>query len=265
MDREARMIGIRWVGSVALLIGLAVSDAGASAPDCEEVRRFTLENGLEVLLLSDARLPSVALVASIHAGARHDPGGARPGAHLTTTCRSCCCRACSTSATPSGPGCGTGGATYGIHARVDDGNPGGVLLELEGQVAPDEAQAALRRLVEDIRALSATLDERELEEVKRGWRTAFVNSLANDAALARVALWQLRRGRPLHTLKAWPEELSQVSLVRCRHVATRWLNAAQPSIAVTGLPVQLVRGLGLAADVREYYWTDELQERKKAL
>lgn len=113
------------------------------------------------------------------------------------------------------------GATYGIHARVDDGYPGGVLLELEGQVAPDEAQTALRRLVEDIRALSATLDERELEEVKRGWRTAFVNSLASDAALARVALWQLRRGRPLHTLKAWPDELSQVSLERCRDVATR--------------------------------------------
>lgn len=75
------MIGIRWVGSVALLIGLAVSDAGASAPDCEEVRRFTLKNGLEVLLLSDARLPSVALVASIHAGARHDPPGYEGLAH----------------------------------------------------------------------------------------------------------------------------------------------------------------------------------------
>jgi len=51
-----------------------------------------------------------------------------------------------------------------------------------------------------------------------------------------------------------------------RHsVAEKWLNEVQPSIAVAGLSVELARELGLAARALEYYWSDELQEPKKAL
>jgi len=157
------------------------------------------------------------------------------------------------------------GATYGIHSRIEEGYPGGVLLELEGQVAPDGAQGALRRLIEDIRGLSRSLQAPELEEVKRRWRTAFVNSLANDATLARAALWQLRRGRTPEAVKSLPDELSQITLERCREVAAKWLNDAQPSIAIAGLPVKLLRGLGFRTNVRRNYWTDELLEQKKAL
>jgi predicted Zn-dependent peptidase len=139
------------------------------------------------------------------------------------------------------------------------------LLELEGQVAPENAQAALRKLVEDIRSLSETLEERELEEVKRRARNALINSLSNNVGLAEQALVALRRGRPAESIKHLPDEIAQVSLARCRDVARRWLSRARPSIAVAGLPVKLVRGLGLRANVRRLYWTDRLQEPKKGL
>jgi predicted Zn-dependent peptidase len=154
------------------------------------------------------------------------------------------------------------GATYGIHTRVNESFPLRSLLELQGQVAPDKAQAALRKLVEDLHALSETLAERELEEVKRRARNAFINSLSNNVGLAEQALVALRRGRSAASIKQLPDEIAQVSLARCRDVARRWLARARPSIAVAGLPVKLVRGLGLGANVRRLYWTDRLQEPK---
>jgi len=56
-----------------------------------------------------------------------------------------------------------------------------------------------------------------------------------------------------------------VSLEQCREVARRWFTPAQPAVTVAGVPVQLVRGLGMGVSVREMYWTDQLQEQKKAL
>lgn len=155
------------------------------------------------------------------------------------------------------------GATYGIHTQVNRHYPHLTLLELSGQIEPGTAQSAIRQLVHDIRSLSQTLTERELEEVKRRWRNSFINSFSRNDAVAEAALWTLRSGHPPQSLKTFPDELMRISLDRCREVAARWLDGAQPSIAVAGVPVKLVRGLGLGARVREAYWTTELQEHKK--
>jgi predicted Zn-dependent peptidase len=157
------------------------------------------------------------------------------------------------------------GATYAINAHVNDDFPGGTLLEIAGQVAPEKAQHALRTLVSDVRNLHRTLRADELEKVKRRHTNAFINGLTNNIALGSATLAQLRRGRLPEALTRWPLELEDVSVERCRQVAAKWLSRAGPSIAVAGLPVQLVRGLGFRANVRRLYWTDELQSGKKAL
>jgi predicted Zn-dependent peptidase len=157
------------------------------------------------------------------------------------------------------------GATYGIHTRVNESFPSRSLLELQGQVAPDNAQSAVRKLVEDMHGLSETLAERELEEVKRRTRQAFINSLSTNVGIAEQTLVALRRGRPAESIKRLPDEIAQVSLARCRDVARRWLARAKPSIAVAGLPVKLIRGLGLGANVRRLDWSDRVQGPKKAL
>jgi predicted Zn-dependent peptidase len=157
------------------------------------------------------------------------------------------------------------GATYSISAHVNDAFRGGTLLEIAGQVAPEEARHALRTLVSDIRNVHRTLQADELEKVKRRHATAFIDGLASNLALGTAALKQLQRGRSPEALERWPDELRGVSLERCRQVARRWLSRAEPSIAVAGVPVPLVRGLGFRANVRHLYWTDRLQGGKKAL
>jgi predicted Zn-dependent peptidase len=155
------------------------------------------------------------------------------------------------------------GATYGVHTQLNTNYPHLTLLELSGQIEPGTAQDAIRRLVHDIRSLSQTLTQRELEEVKRRWRNGFINSFSSNDAVASTTLWTLRSGHAPQSLKTFPDELMRISLERCREVAARWLDGAQPSIAVAGVPVKLVRGLGLNARVREAYWTTDLQEHKK--
>src|SRR3954463_16212853 len=55
--------------------------AAARSPSCEQVERYTLKNGLEVVLRPDHELPNVALVSSVHAGFRNDPQGYEGLAH----------------------------------------------------------------------------------------------------------------------------------------------------------------------------------------
>jgi predicted Zn-dependent peptidase len=156
------------------------------------------------------------------------------------------------------------GATYGIHTSLNHSFPGITLLEVTGQVEPQHAQAALRKLVQDMRGLSQTITEQQLDEVKRRWRNEYINTLSNNRAVAGAALWQLTRGRSPEALKDWPNELMQISIERCREVGRHWLADAQPSVVVAGLPVQLVRGLDLGVRVRELVWTDKLEEQKQA-
>jgi predicted Zn-dependent peptidase len=155
------------------------------------------------------------------------------------------------------------GATYGIHTSLNTSFPGLTLLEISGQVEPEHAQNALRQIIEDMRGLSQTITEAQVEEVKRRWRNAYIDTLSSNRAVAEAAIWQIRRGRSPQDLKHWPNEMMQISSESCRGVALRWLANAEPSVTVAGLPVKLVRGLGLGASVREMYWTDELQEQKK--
>ena len=61
---------------------LCASTALARSPSCEQqVERLTLKNGLEVVLRPDHELPNVAIVSSVHAGARNDPQGYEGLAH----------------------------------------------------------------------------------------------------------------------------------------------------------------------------------------
>ena len=155
------------------------------------------------------------------------------------------------------------GATYGIHVDAYDRYPRLSVLEIRGQVEPEQAQRALRGLIEDIRSIAGRLDAAELEAVKRRWRTETVSSWAHSEGLAGALQWQLRRGHDAEELVKVLDEGQQIDVARCREVAERYLKQAQPSIAVTGLTQGIVKGLGLDAELRQVVWTDELQEHKK--
>jgi zinc protease len=49
--------------------------AGARSPSCENAERVVLANGLEVLLVAEPASPTLAVVSSVHVGARNDPPG----------------------------------------------------------------------------------------------------------------------------------------------------------------------------------------------
>jgi hypothetical protein len=69
----------------AALAGLALLSlerpAAAWSSSCEVAQRFTLQNGVEVVLVPETRSPAVALVSSIHVGFRNDPPGHEGLAH----------------------------------------------------------------------------------------------------------------------------------------------------------------------------------------
>ena len=55
--------------------------ARAWSAGCESAERYTLHNGVDVVLVPETDLPTVALVSSIHAGFRDDPPGHEGLAH----------------------------------------------------------------------------------------------------------------------------------------------------------------------------------------
>ncbi|MET0412597.1 MAG: insulinase family protein [Polyangiaceae bacterium] len=57
------------------------SAVGAEQLACETVERYQLQNGIDVVLQADHGLPLVAVVSSVHAGARNDPPGHAGLAH----------------------------------------------------------------------------------------------------------------------------------------------------------------------------------------
>lgn len=72
------------VALLAVLAGLAghgTAAAHSRSPACEAPEAYTLDNGVEVRLRVDHSLPAVAVVSSLHAGARHDPRGHEGLAH----------------------------------------------------------------------------------------------------------------------------------------------------------------------------------------
>ncbi|MET0411999.1 MAG: insulinase family protein [Polyangiaceae bacterium] len=70
--------------SIGSLVGLTMtlaSAVGAEQLACETVERYELQNGIDVVLQADHGLPLVAVVSSVHAGARNDPPGYAGLAH----------------------------------------------------------------------------------------------------------------------------------------------------------------------------------------
>jgi predicted Zn-dependent peptidase len=57
------------------------TQAEARSPSCERAERYTLANGLEVVLAREASANAVAVVSSVHVGSRHDPPGYEGLAH----------------------------------------------------------------------------------------------------------------------------------------------------------------------------------------
>jgi predicted Zn-dependent peptidase len=147
------------------------------------------------------------------------------------------------------------GATYGIRGSVNDRFRDGSLLELAGQIEAANVQKVLRSVVEDIRGLSNSLTEQELDLAKRYRRTEFVDAFASNAAVAEATLWQLSHGQPATRVQSWPDELMAVDLGKCQQVAARWLSSAQPSIAVAGRSVRIDAHLGLDARLVNLHWT----------
>jgi Peptidase M16 inactive domain/Insulinase (Peptidase family M16) len=81
---SVRLLSLRRCGG-ALLSALALlfleQPAGAWSSSCESAERYTLQNGVEVVLVPETRLPTVALVSSLHTGFRDDPPGREGLAH----------------------------------------------------------------------------------------------------------------------------------------------------------------------------------------
>jgi predicted Zn-dependent peptidase len=155
------------------------------------------------------------------------------------------------------------GATYGIHSSTYDRYARLSLLEVRGQIDPEQLQGALRSLIDDIHGLASRLDAAELDAAKRRWRTQLIDSWQRGGALAGALLWTLRSGHePADVLKAF-DEVQQIDLARFREVAERYLSPAKPSITITGYAPNLIRGLALGAEVRQVRWTDKLQEHEK--
>lgn len=71
------------IGKIFLLFGCLLCARAAFAEEVESTR-FTLENGLEVILERDGSAPRVAVSVSYEAGLRRDPRGYRGLAQLTT-------------------------------------------------------------------------------------------------------------------------------------------------------------------------------------
>ncbi len=153
------------------------------------------------------------------------------------------------------------GGTYGIRSGVFDGYPHLTLLELQGQVEPEKLQQALRSLVGDVRGLAGTLQEAELEVVKRRSRNELVNALTSNETVAWLVLNHARRGLGVAQLQEAPNELSRVDLARAREVAERWLSNSEPSMVVTGL---VGSGLGIAVTRKQLAWTSRPQAHRKA-
>jgi zinc protease len=74
-----KLLGRGMVAAIAL--AGAPRPAAAWGPSCESAERFTLRNGLEVVLVREGQLPTVAVVSSVHVGSRHDPPGYEGLAH----------------------------------------------------------------------------------------------------------------------------------------------------------------------------------------
>jgi zinc protease len=73
---------IRFAAGVYAGLCVGAAPALARSPSCEQqVERYTLKNGLEVVLRPVHELPNVAIVSSVHAGARNDPPGYEGLAH----------------------------------------------------------------------------------------------------------------------------------------------------------------------------------------
>jgi len=82
MHRARRGAAIHVAAGVcAVAVACLAAPARARSPSCEQVERYTLKNGLEVVLRPDHDLPNVAIVSSVHAGARNDPRGYEGLAH----------------------------------------------------------------------------------------------------------------------------------------------------------------------------------------
>jgi zinc protease len=65
----------------APLPALPAKAAPAAARICEAPETYVLPNGVEVSLREDHSVPAIAVVSSVHAGARHDPQGHEGLAH----------------------------------------------------------------------------------------------------------------------------------------------------------------------------------------
>src|SRR3569832_1610721 len=73
---------IRFAAAVCAGLVVCAAPALARSPSCEQqLERYTLKNGLEVVLRPDHELPNVAIVSSVHAGFRNDPQGYEGLAH----------------------------------------------------------------------------------------------------------------------------------------------------------------------------------------
>lgn len=70
------------LGAAALAaVGLAADGARADTLACEEVERYRLPNGVDVVVQVDRSLPLVAVVSSVEAGLRYEPPGYEGLAH----------------------------------------------------------------------------------------------------------------------------------------------------------------------------------------
>lgn len=121
----------------------------------------------------------------------------------------------------------TGGSYMG--SALDTGKLSIYAIAADG-VGLAELEAALDRVIEDIKANGVTAAE--LERAKNNYIADYIYENDNQATLARRYGWALALGRTVAQVEAWPSEIAKVTAEDVKKAAAQWLDIRA---SVTGL------------------------------
>ena len=149
------------------------------------------------------------------------------------------------------------GNTYAISSTVSEAAWKRSALFLFGNLDRYAVQSGLQALLDDLAHLSSSLQESDLEIVKRRRRNRVVISTTSNAEIATALVAQLERGGDVAALPDLPNQIMRVGIEHCRKVAEHWFAKAHPSIIVLNAPSRFLRGLNVDANVQQVYVTVE--------
>jgi zinc protease len=219
----------RWAIAALGLLGplWGVGAARAWAPSCEPAERYTLSNGVEVVLVPTTSLPTVAVVSSVHAGSRNDPPGYEGLAHYVEhlTFRS------------QPPFASAFDLYQEIGANGLNATTSPDATEYFALVPASQLERALwieaRRLGLGLAALDDALaaEERKVllreHEWRFGWEPAFAVTRATYEAL-------FPKGHPYHAFFATEKSIAQLTLNDARSFFAQWYRPERTRLVLVG-------------------------------